>query len=177
MPGRRSEGLVAPATDPAPYEPSEDNEDTEMGDAREADHEDSNRANKRKSESPHKARPAPALESDTESVIEVAVGRRTRKPSQKVRDNQATQEELQGPSQSDVLAVLKELNKRMMAMETKEELYRAKEEAYRARTIELEEADKGEVKKLENLVKTLQLDIASLKEVSPYWGQSLESGN
>ncbi|TKA45383.1 hypothetical protein B0A49_13258, partial [Cryomyces minteri] len=117
---------------------------------------------------------APVFPHDAQSAIEVAVGRRARKPSQKVRDNQAAQEELQGPLQSEVLAVLQELKKRMMAMETKEELYRAKEEAYRARTIELEEVHKGEVKKLEDLVKTLQLDIASLKEASPYWGQSLD---
>ncbi|KAK5010433.1 hypothetical protein LTR28_009963 [Elasticomyces elasticus] len=100
-----------------------------MDDTSDADRGGSNRANKRKSESPHKARPAPALESDTELVIEVAVGRWARKPSQKVRDNQATQEELQGASQSEVLAVLQELNKRMMAT--------GKEEAYRARANKL----------------------------------------
>ncbi|TKA73644.1 hypothetical protein B0A49_09878 [Cryomyces minteri] len=144
MPGRRVKGLTTPVREPPPHEPAEDNEDTEMGDTSEADQEGSNRANKRKSESPHKARPVPALESDTESVIEVAAGRRTRKPSQKVRDNQVAHEELQETSQSEVLAVLKELNRRVIAMEEKEE-------AYRARASELEEAHRGEVKKLEDL--------------------------
>ncbi|KAK4996204.1 hypothetical protein LTR66_004125 [Elasticomyces elasticus] len=66
-------------------------------------------------------------------------------------------------------------------MEKKEDTYKDQvkrlEEAHKDQIKRMEEAHKDEVNRIEEIGETMQLDIASLKSTSPYWGMSLSSGN
>ncbi|TKA79578.1 hypothetical protein B0A49_08190 [Cryomyces minteri] len=174
MPHRRSRALAAFPHKPPSEEPTNTLEDTDMDDVEDADCEDHNGTTNKRS-SPHKAGRAQAEHAiELESEGEMAVSRRARKQSLKVRANQATHEEALAVSQGEMLTTLlqlnKEMNKRMIAMEKKEDTYRDQVQR-------LEKVHKDEVKRLEELVETMQLDIASLKSASPYWAMSLSSGN
>ncbi|TKA62186.1 hypothetical protein B0A49_12772, partial [Cryomyces minteri] len=171
MPHRRSRALAASPHKPPSQELTNTLEDTDMDNVEDVDCEDQNGTNKRKRSSPHKARPVQTEHTiELESEEEMAVSRRARKQSLEVRENQATQEESLAVSQGEMLATLlqlnREMNKRMIAMEKKQDTY--KDQVKR-----LEEAHKDQVKRMEEAHKD------EGKDVSLHWvpGHSKVAGN
>lgn len=185
--GRRAKGggglAPAPSFESLSPDPVNELEDVEMSDEEQDGMEESYSSGKRKRGSPDKARStrAPAVsQEEPESATEQAAVRRVRKQSQRAREAEETQRELDNrmnghnPQKafagSDVMSLLLEISKKMTVMENEN---RKRENENKKR----EAAYKKQIEDLECMVKTMTLDIRSLQEGSPYWGMSLESGN